>query len=291
MSGGAALWGAGSALVWGVSDYSARFAGERVGVLTASLGMMLVGLVATVIYIVVAGIDINWTIDGAGYLIGGGVGIAVGTVVLYEALTRGPVSVASPVVASYPAMAVPISIAMGTRPGVLEWVAMAATMVGVWIVARWVRDATGTQGSSFEPANIRRTTILALTSAAVFALAITAIDLAVDIYGPPVAVLGMRAVGIICFACWFLVKRQIPRVPLNAIWLLVFLGMLDTMGHLFLYMGLESAHGEFAVVASAAYTVVTVLLARIFLREPVNLPQWGGIAIVVAGIGSLAVLG
>ena len=128
MSGGAALWGAGSALVWGVSDYSARFAGERVGVLTASLGMMLVGIVATVIYIVVAGVEINWTIKGLGYLIGGGVGIAIGTVVLYEALTRGPVSVSSPVVASYPAMAVPISIALGNRPGVLEWVAMAATM-------------------------------------------------------------------------------------------------------------------------------------------------------------------
>ena len=62
-------------------------------------------------------------------------------------------------------------------------------------------------------------------------------------------------------------------------------------GHLLLYTGLGLPNGEYAIVASVGYTVVTVVLARIFLREPVSPLQWGGIAMVVGGVGVLAAFG
>ena len=44
-------------------------------------------------------------------------------------------------------------------------------------------------------------------------------------------------------------------------------------------------------MASVGYTVVTVVLARIFLREPVSQLQWGGVGMVVSGVGILAAFG
>lgn len=291
MSGGAALWGAGAALTWGVSDYTARFAGERAGVATATFGMMLIGLVITAVYVAISGEQIHWSLAGAAYIVGGGIGIAVGTAVLFEALTKGPVSIASPMVACYPALSVPITVALGARPGVWEWVAMGGTIAGIWLVARYVKESPAAGDETFSRANIRRTALLALSSAVIFALAINGLDLAVVEYGPTITVLGIRIVGVLCFVAWFLIRREVPRAPVNSWWIIGLIGVLDTAGHFFLYLGLDAEHGEFAVVASAAYTVVTVLLARIFLKEPVSPPQWLGIAVVVGGIASLALLG
>ena len=44
-------------------------------------------------------------------------------------------------------------------------------------------------------------------------------------------------------------------------------------------------------MASVGYTVVTVVLARLFLREPVSPLQWGGVGMVVGGVGVLAAFG
>ena len=80
-------------------------------------------------------------------------------------------------------------------------------------------------------------------------------------------------------------------MPTRAWPVLAAFGVLDTMGHLLLYFGLELPNGEYAIVASVGYTVVTVLLARMFLREPVSRLQWGGVAMVVGGVGVLSAFG
>ena len=73
--------------------------------------------------------------------------------------------------------------------------------------------------------------------------------------------------------------------------ILVSFGLLDTSGHVMIFVGMRLEHGEYTIVTSVGYTVVTVLLARIFLREPASARQWGSIALVVAGVAILATFG
>lgn len=286
----AAAWGAGCALAWGVSDVIARFAGRSVGALAATAAMMTVGAAMVAVAMAASGQPFDWRLDGLHWLLGIGAGTVVGSIFFYHAVTHGPVSLASPVVACYPAIAVPISVALGARPEPLHWGAMVATIAGVWLVAR----AT-TKGDSaapeYAPAVVRRTILYSLIAAVTFAASLTAADRAIEIYGPLQTVLVVRLIGLVSLWSVLLARRRPVRFPVRAWPVLAAFGMIDTLGHLLLYTGLGLANGEYAIVASVGYTVVTVLLARIILREPVSPLQWGGIGLVVSGVGLLAAFG
>ena len=286
----AAAWGAGCALSWGVSDVVARFAGRSVGVLVATCTMMTLGAGLIAALMAATGQPFDWRLDGVHWLIGIGAGTVVGSILFYHAVTHGPVSLASPVVACYPAIAVPISVALGARPDPLHWAAMAGVMAGVWLVARTTPKGEG-KAPEYAPAVIRRTIIYSLIAAATFAASLTAADHAIEIYGPWQTVLVVRLFGFVALTVLLLARRERVRFPVRAWPVLAAFGVLDTMGHLLLYTGLGLPNGEYAIVASVGYTVVTVVLARLFLREPVSPLQWGGIGLVVGGVGILAAFG
>ena len=286
----AAAWGAGCALAWGVSDIIARFAGRSVGVLAATCTMMMVGGALIAAIMAGSGEPYDWRLDGLHWLFGIGAGTVIGSLLFYHAITHGPVSLASPVVACYPAIAVPISVALGARPDPLHWGAMVATMAGVWLVARATVAGEGT-APEYAPAVMRRTILFSLGAAATFAASLTAADRAVEIYGPWQTVLVVRLIGFVALMAIVLARRERVRLPVRAWPILAAFGILDTLGHLLLYTGLGLPNGEYAIVASVGYTVVTVVLARAFLREPVSPLQWGGVAMVVGGVGILAAFG
>ena len=108
--------GAGAAGSWGVGDFTARFLGRAIGVPQGLFGMMLVGSLAVGLYIVVSGETLVWELSGLWLLALNGVATMLATLMLFEALTRGPVSLGSPMVSSYPAFAVPITVVFGARP-------------------------------------------------------------------------------------------------------------------------------------------------------------------------------
>jgi len=299
MNGSAAFFGAGTALLWGVSDICARFSGRAVGVLTTTLAMMAIGSVLLVIYAIAAGTTINWDPSGYWLIAVSSLGIATGTLMIFEALRRGPVSLASPTVASYPAISVPVSMAFGFSPDLPHWLAMGGTMVGVWLVARAVRKHDDEGRPDYVRRNVRVTFLLSAGSAVVFALSLVAADQATDRYGWVQALLGARLIGLVFVGLLFLAHlsrlprtdRGIRKIPLKALPFIVAVGVLDTGGHATLYAGMAMPHGEYAIVASVAYTAVTTMIARFFLREPVSLVQWLGVGFVIGGVGVLAAWG
>ena len=288
----AVFWGAGCAIVWGFSDYIARLAGRSVGPMAATFAMMVVGGVLIVVIMTVMGTPVEWRLDGLHWLLAIGAGVTLGAVLFFYAVTYGPVSLAAPMVACYPAVAVPISVVLGAQPKPIIWGAMAITLVGIWLVARTVSARGGEDAAKeYTPAVIRRTIVLSLAAASIYAASLTAADRAIEIYGSLQTVLVIRLMGTVVLMAVLLGRREKLRFPMRVWPVLVAFGILDTLGHLFLFFGLETTRGEYAIVASVAYTAVTVLLARIFLHEPVSKPQWGGVALIIAGVAILGAFG
>ena len=182
-------------------------------------------------------------------------------------------------------------MAFGARPEIIHWVAMVATLGGVWLVALAVYRIEGGDKPEYAPAVLRRAVLLAIGAAFFFAVALLAADHAIERYGLPMTLLSSRVVGVIVLGAGFLVMRKVPRMPLSAWPLILLIALVDTLGYVFVYAGLSLENGEFAIVTSSAYSVVTILLARIFLREQVVPLQWLGVAIVIAGIGTLSATG
>lgn len=288
----AVFWGAGTAIVWGFSDYFARLAGRSVGAMAATFAVMAVGAVLIAAIMLVMGEAVDWRLDGLHWLLAIGGGTTIGAMLFFYAVTHGPLSLAAPMVASYPAVAVPISVALGARPGPIIWGAMVITLAGIWLVARTVSANGGdSEAKEYSPAAIRRTIVFSLAAASIFAASLTAADNAIQMYGALQTVLVVRLMGAFVLMIVVFGRRDRARFPFRAWPVLVAFGVLDTLGHLFLYFGIDTAHGEYAIVASVAYTAVTVLLARIFLREPVSLLQWAGVGLTVSGVAILGAFG
>ena len=238
-----------------------------------------------------SGTPLVWELSGLWLLVLNGVATMLATYMLFDALTRGPVSLGSPMVSSYPAFAVPMTVVFGARPEPIHWVAMAATLGGIWLVALAVSRIEGGDKPEYAPAVLRRAMLMAIGSAFFFAVALLAADEAIGRYGLPLTLLSGRIVGAIVLGGAFLVMRKVPHMPVRAWPLILLLALVDTLGYVFVYAGLALENGEFAIVTSSAYSVVTIMLARIFLREQVVPLQWLGVAIVIAGIGTLSATG
>ncbi len=77
-------------------------------------------------------------------------------------------------------------------------------------------------------------------------------------------------------------------IPLRWWPLLGLQGLLDGGAYLALLAGSEGPGSAVTVVVASGFGAVTVLLARVFLREAMTWGQWAGIVLVVGGVAVLS---
>jgi drug/metabolite transporter (DMT)-like permease len=283
-----ALWGLTTALTWGSADFIARFTGRALGHQSALFGMLAVSAVILGLIVWLGGLPLVWDWSGWWLLVLTGLGIMFATLLLYWGLARGPVTIVAPIAGSYPALNVALAVALGARPTALHWAAMAAVMLGVIVVACSAR--------SFEDpgrvtrAQLRFTVGLALGAALTFAATIAVAQQASFIYGEIQTIALARWVSLLACAALFLIRREAPRIPARWWPLIALQGLLDGGAYVALLAGSQGAGAEIAVVVGSGFGAVTVLLARVILREAMTWMQWGGIVLTVAGVAVLSSL-
>jgi drug/metabolite transporter (DMT)-like permease len=281
-----AAWGGLCALSWGAADFVARFTGRGVGVLAALFGVLCAGSVILSLWVWLGGVALIWP-AGALWLLGAnGVAVVLATLLLYAGLARGPISVVSPIVGSYPAIVLAYAVAAGTRPSPMQWLAMAATMAGVVMVARLAPPEAG-DGSTDRTA-LRRTVLVSLASAVGFAVALITVQRAVPVFGNLQTLWAGRLVSLAMLLLLFAARRRAETPPLRWWPLVGAQGLLDAGGYAFLYEGSAGDGSELAAVASSAFGAVTTVLACAFLRERIGLAQGAGIVLIFAGVAVLS---
>ena len=284
------MWGALTALALGVSGIVARIVGRAIGPLPSILGNFMVGLLAMVLWFVFTGDPILWRMDGVHWLLAVAASFTIASLLFYVAFSRGPLSVAAPLCAMYPVFVIIGVLFLGIYPSAIQWAAMALVMPGVWIVAR-----SGRRAAAKEPTGaggLPLTIAIALVTALLAGAGIMAAREASAIYGPIQLILTVRVIGVaillILLAGALLSRRTNTHVPWRWWPVLVALGVLDVGAVLALLIATQGEGAAIGAVASSPYAVITVLLAWIILREPIPLRQWGGIVLVVVGVGVLA---
>jgi drug/metabolite transporter (DMT)-like permease len=281
-----AFWGLVTALGWGNADFIARFTGRALGHRIALFGML--GVSAVILSLIFWHSDLPLIRDPSGWwlILLTGVGITTATLLLYWGLVRGPVTVVAPIAGSYPALNVALAVAQGLRPSTLDWAAMAAVMAGVIVVARAARSFEGSSGITRQ--QLRFTIGLALGAALCFSVTIAVAQQASTLYGELQTVVLARWVSLLACALLLLVRRQSPRIPLRWWPWIGLQGLLDGGAYVALLTGSQGPGAEIAVVISSGFGAVTVLLARLVLREAMTWTQWAGIAAIVGGVAVLS---
>ena len=66
---------------------------------------------------------------------------------------------------------------------------------------------------------------------------------------------------------------------------------MDTGAYAALAWRTQTKNAEIAVVTASGFSIVTVLLARVFLKEQMSWTQWCGVLFIIIGVVVLSSLG
>jgi drug/metabolite transporter (DMT)-like permease len=214
----------------------------------------------------------------------------VGYLAFYRALALGPVAVVSPIAACDGAIAALIGIGLlGERLGAAQWVAIVLLVAGVALAAtnfRELRQGLAAPG---------RGPLLALVTMVCFGVALAGITSTAGRTGSALLpVLVLRGSILLQMTAAAGARREWyrPGVGLALVLAAVGVGLLDTGSLVALARGMVAQEsGRVALLGPlyGAYPVVTVLLARVVLRERLVANQWAGIALAMAGTALMAV--
>jgi drug/metabolite transporter (DMT)-like permease len=285
-----AFWGLIAALSWGSADFIARFTGRAVGHHTALFGMLLFSAVVFTAVVILNGQTLIWDESALGWLLVAGLGAMVGTLLLYWGLARGPVSIVSPIAASYPLINILYAVFTGNNPSPLQWLAMAGIMGGVYIVARCAKNFQDEE--EFTAPELQKTVMISLAAAIVFGVTIIALQEAGRVYGDVQTVFMVRWISlaaIIVVLLWRSKNDSGGGLSISRYWWfwIGFQGLLDGGAFLAIVIGGQAAGGEIAAVVGSTFSAVTIILARWFLKEIMSLTQWAGVALIIVGVGVL----
>jgi drug/metabolite transporter (DMT)-like permease len=281
-----ALLGLVAALSWGFHDFAARFPSRAVGPIPTVFAVTLSGLIVLSAWLLIGGGKIQALQPELWLVAVTGIFFALATLSLFTALALGPMTIVAPITGSYPALAMLFAFLQGARPSLIQWLAILAVMTGVLIVSR-------SGGDYEERGEVARGAMkgiigLALLASVGFAIALTAAQAAVPIFGEVETVWLARCFGLLTIGALYLWRARDASLPRRWLPLLGVMGCLDVIA-----IGTVTAAGslpspEFATVVSSAFGAVTVILARIFLKEPIAPAQVAGMALIFGGVAILA---
>jgi drug/metabolite transporter (DMT)-like permease len=291
----AALAGLGGMLGWGLADFFAKKTIDRIGdtvsLVWAHVAGSVVLLVLTIPALFLARSQFELPADWHTWLGLGLFGALQSAVYLfaYAAFAKGQVAVLSPVFASYSGLVALVSIAVlgeaTTRVRVLVLVALFA---GVLLLNL---DAKALIERRFQFARV----------AGFWQIAVAALLATIWTLGWNGFVAGHDGIAYASFMYLFmtltlLAYALVQRVPLgfrdSSVWpSLVLIGLCEVGAYAAITLGFATTgHTSVVALVSGAFSLPTIVLARIFLREHVSALQTIGSAVVIAGVAALALV-
>lgn len=274
----AALLALGGALCWGVGDFLGGLAARRAAVLTVLAVSQAIGLAGLLLWVLLT----RDPFPGLPELLPAalaGVAGAIGLGALYRGLAVGAMGIVAPISAASPVVPLAVDASRGIVPGALQWLGVALVLAGIAVVSR-------------EPAGRQRRLAhgvgLALVAALGFGLFVVGLDAGAD-ESAPWAVAAARTAGLaLAVSAAALVTRQSVRPPRALLPALAAVGLFDTSANVLVALATTRGDAGIVAVLSAVYPVVTVVLARVVLREQLSPGRRAGGVVALAGAGLVA---
>lgn len=267
----AAVLGLCSALAYGVSDFYAGLLSRRAHFLTVALVSQVGALATSLLAVALTGPPApGGGVVGWGALAGSGG--AIGTLALYRGLGRGRMSVVGPVsgvgAATLPVL---VGVALGERPPPLAAAGVLVALPAVWLVAR--TPSTGPPAGSG--------LVDGLVAGAGFGVLFVGLGRAGDGYGiwPVVAA---QVAGLVVLAVAGAVVR--PALAGAGVAGSAAVGALSTAAVVSYLLAVNRGLLTLVAVLSSLYPAVTVVLARVILREHIAALQGAGLALAALAV-------
>jgi drug/metabolite transporter (DMT)-like permease len=265
----------GASLTWGLADFFGPLKGRTLGALRVLFYVQLGGLVAIALVIAIRG---KGPADlGALVAIPAAISGTLGLYAYYRGMAVGAMSIVAPIAGVSAAVPVVVGIASGDRPELWQWLGIAAALGGVFLASR-------------EPGRGGRVAAgvgLALLAAIGFGGYFPAMHAAgnADFWWASL-IFRMTSASVILAAV--ATRRPSLRVEPIQVPLLALIGIGDMLGNLLFAAASTSGLVSITSVLASLYPIVTVVLARLVLKERVARSQEAGIALTLAGVALIS---
>jgi drug/metabolite transporter (DMT)-like permease len=262
---------------WGTADFLGGLESRRSTAWTAALAGQVVASLCLLVLLAVTAPERPALIALAAPAVGGAIG-GVGAVLQYRALSLVDMSVVSPIVGGAALVPVLWGIATGERPGTLQVLGIACTLVGIALISR------KESGAPREARSVdRRGVLLALLSAVAFGLFLVVLD-----YGgrssPLYTVAVARTAAALTLLAVAVVTRPAMRLRRGALPTLLLIGVLIAAANLLFTTA--TTYGYLSIVGVLGWLnpAVTMVWAAVVLRERLTPLRLTAAALVFTGI-------
>src|SRR6185312_11494203 len=273
-------WALAAAGAWGTADFCAKKASDRFGFWPTVWAMNATGALAMGVVWTAGGVAL--TPDQLPRLAWLAVGNTVGGLFFYFALEHGPLALVSPITAAYPVVSAVLAyVISGERLAGAVLGAVGGVVAGTLLASLGTR----TTGRAYprRGAALSAAVLAALTFGSVF----YALAAGAGLTSSTAPVLVFRWVGAGLLTLPLLWGQRPPAGLWRSGWVWA-TGLLDTLAYLFYALGARQLPVSIVSALSGLFTVWTLVLAVLFLRERLAWRQWVGVALLVAGIAALA---
>jgi drug/metabolite transporter (DMT)-like permease len=276
----AILGGALAAFCFGASTLASSRSSRMIGTASVVAWMMLVGLLAVLPAIAIAGAPAELDGGAAWWLALSGIGNVVGLLIVYAALRIERVGIVAPITSTEGAIAALIAAAAGEAIGGGTGLALAVIAVGV-VLAGMIREQDDRRHS-------RRGALLALASSGLFGLGLYATGRVGEELPVAWAVLPARAIGVIAIALPLALTSRL-RLTRRALPLVVGSGLAEVVGFSFFAIG--ARHGiAVTAVLSSQFAAVSAVGAYLLFGERLSRIQLAGVILILVGVAALSAL-
>jgi drug/metabolite transporter (DMT)-like permease len=264
-----------ASLTWGFADFFGPLKGRTLGTLRVLVYVQLGGLVVIALIVAIRG---KGPADlGALYAIPAAISGTLGLYAYYRGMAVGAMSIVAPIAGISAGIPVIFGIITGDRPSPWQWLGITAALGGVFL-------------ASIEPGRGGRV-------AAGVGLALLA-AIGFGGYFPPMHEAGiadfwwaslifrMTSTSIILAAV--AIRRPSLAVAPIQVPVLALIGIGDMLGNLLFAAASTSGLVSITSVLASLYPIVTVMLARLVLKERVARSQEAGIALTLAGVALIS---
>ncbi len=279
----AVIFGLLSALSFGIGDFLARFSSREIGFQRSLFWMLVVGgFFYLSLYSIFFG-GFNPNLKGLIYCLIAGILIMLGLLCLYNGLERGPVSIVAAIAATNPFFVFLIRVFIfGENPTIFQWTSTIVIILGAILISLSASTFKKSLGMNIN--QIKNSVFIAFAASLFLAIGLTVSQEASKFLNSTETVIYIRFFSLFSIAIILIALKIKPILTKKSIPILFFQGILETTGYFFLVSAFVFDPLGIAVVVSSAFGLVTIILARIVLKEEIEKIQISGIIFTFIGV-------
>ena len=281
------LAGLGAMLGWGVADFFVVKASISVGSLLTFLWQHLFGVAFLVLAAALLDRPFLLPIQAIPAVVGIGFLQVIGGLSFFRGLEVGKVALVSPIASSWALVTAVLSVFLYSEElSPLQILGVALVLLGVIVAATNIRNLLRSTWAGWSDPGIKPALLAMLAWGVSFAF----FPPLAERYGWLTFTLWLFVIFVLMTALFMYLRRARLRLTQGPSRLFIGVAALSTaIAYLTYNFGIESAYSSIVAPVASTFPIITIVLARVFLKEKIIPEQGLGILSILSGLVLLSI--